>query len=592
MNSLCTTFSKLLEDFQRLHPDVKGFDRDFVTIKSRIEHEGNSFATITLPKIGHSLDKALSEGRWSCPLGFRKSSEGSLPAFMQGLTRLVFDIKTGLLLENADVTAVKSLRELFYVFKKLNLSDDEVEILDRRAKNEFYTCDKLIENVSSKYLPFVMSISRKVFYRSLDSYEYLKGRHGPGAVAEKLSPNKKWEVVHNGLLDFDRRLIDLGYDTACYNSVYPLNSIPPATVPLRGIARLISVAKNSSSRRTITIEPALDMFIQQALNEYLRDSILESRILRNCLSLSDQSKNQELALEGSRTGEWCTIDLSSASDRLSNELVKSLFAHFPRFVTAVQSCRSERVDTFDAYLNKFAGMGNALTFPVQSICFALISIGAILYSERKRLPTYRDVMRASKMVRVYGDDIIVPTIHFRQVADWLESFGLLVNRKKSFHEGNFRESCGVDAFRGYDVTPLYLRHEPTSTSHLAKTTVGLVSYSNMCWDRGLYSTATYISQCVEKSLGKRLPYVTKNMSCLGWHTRLDAYTPTRWNRHLQTFEVRGLVGRPLTRKDPIDGYPALIKSLTVPLIGRPVGHLKSSERRHTLCLRQRWVQIS
>jgi len=58
-------------------------------------------------------------------------------------------------------------------------------------------------------------------------------------------------------------------------------------------AKLISVLKNSSSRRTITIEPLLRQYLQQGLNTVLRESITECQILSNCLALTDQSKNQK-----------------------------------------------------------------------------------------------------------------------------------------------------------------------------------------------------------------------------------------------------------------------------------------------------------
>jgi hypothetical protein len=55
---------------------------------------------------------------------------------------------------------------------------------------------------------------------------------------------------------------------------------------------------------------------------------------------------------------------------------------------------------------------------------------------------------------VFGDDILVPTAIAPSVMEDLETFGLRVNRLKTFVHGHFRESCGVDAFNGINVTPV------------------------------------------------------------------------------------------------------------------------------------------
>jgi hypothetical protein len=75
---------------------------------------------------------------------------------------------------------------------------------------------------------------------------------------------------------------------------------------------------------------------------------------------------------------------------------------------------------------------------------------------------------------VFGDDIIVPSECAEFVIDDLESFGLLVNRTKSFWRGAFRESCGVDAYNGVDVTPVRWK-----TTLDAEHVQGLQSLSDM-----------------------------------------------------------------------------------------------------------------
>jgi hypothetical protein len=333
----------------------------------------------------------------------------------------------------------------------------------------------------------------------------------------------------------------------------------------RSSAKLISVAKNSSARRTITVEPMLKQYVQQGLNILLRESISECKILGNCIALSDQSKNQQLALEGSQYGNWATIDLKSASDLMSLKLVESVFRHHAEFLQHMIDCRSPYViceGRTPLNLGKFAGMGNALTFPVQSICFAVIGIASIL-DVWGLSPTYRNLVRASRCIRVYGDDIVIRSEYAHQCVNWLHDVGLQVNVKKSFLEGNFKESCGVEAFRGVDITPLYIKHHPEQSSKSSPSIIaGFVSLSNSFWMEGLYEASTWLKNVVESTLGRQLPLVSRDSGLLGWFSRQDAMMPHKWCRHTQQFLTRSVALIPLKRRDRLDGYAALLKCLS------------------------------
>jgi hypothetical protein len=358
-------------------------------------------------------------------------------------------------------------------------------------------------------------------------------------------------------------------------------------------AKLISVLKNSTSRRTITVEPLLRQYLQQGLNTVLRESITECSILRNCLALTDQSKNQVLALEGSQNGKWATIDLKSASDLLSQKLVKSVFGHHTDFHQCLMDSRSPFVYTGssndpDMALGKFAGMGNATTFPVQSICFAVVSIAAILHNWGIK-PSTGSIRRASRLVRVYGDDIIVHSDHAHQVVKWLHDVGLKVNVKKSFLEGNFRESCGTEAYGGVDITPLYIRYWPHQIAESPNVCAHLVSLSNHLWMQGLYATSNYLKEKVEEYLGSALPLVSSQSGSFGWHSRQDAVTPHKWCRNTHQFLTRTFALKPVKTRDRLDGYAALLKCLTTPLLGRDKDHLERTAKRYQTRLVRRWV---
>jgi hypothetical protein len=330
-------------------------------------------------------------------------------------------------------------------------------------------------------------------------------------------------------------------------------------------AKLTSVLKNSTSRRTITIEPLLKQYVQQGLGSMLRDSINECRILRNCIALTNQGLNQELALVGSRDDNWATLDLKSASDLMSLRLVETIFGHHTQFYEHVIKCRTPTVQAKgfpELEIGKFAGMGNALTFPIQSVCFAVVCIAAILSSEGVN-PTYGRVLRAARRLRIYGDDIIVDSKYAHQCVDWLHSAGLRVNTKKSFLTGNFKESCGLEAYKGVVITPSYIKDRPDLIDAPPNVIDGFISLSNALWLRGYYRTATGIQNMVESQLRRRLPLVKMNSGSFGWHTRLDASSPHKWCRRTHRFLTRTLALAPIKRDDKLDGSAALLKCLSL-----------------------------
>lgn len=211
------------------------------------------------------------------------------------------------------------------------------------------------------------------------------------------------------------------------------------------------VPKSTSISRTICTEPLLNMLFQKGVG-----AILESELKRKIgIDLSVQpDKNRELARIGSLTGRYGTIDLSSASDTISLSLVDELF---PPSVTgwlkAVRSPATRLPDGKYTQLHMVSSMGNAFTFPLQTIIFSSVVIGVyrsldmeIVYPRGKSLGNFA----------VFGDDIIVRRKAYDLVCRLLHRFGFEVNLTKSYNDGAFRESCGSDFWNGYGVRGIYL----------------------------------------------------------------------------------------------------------------------------------------
>jgi len=662
----------LLIDFGRLNPGVKGLKRDKETLEKRFENEGLGFLTKALPAFADALLLGLSTGQFTCPDGFKRPKGRSIPCLFMGMTCEVFDPFTGILVESPDVGVLKCLYGILKFYKKAQVSAEDEEFLHQKAVNEFYQCD---EHASRVLIPdrhdHLIGRVCKILLNTLNSkdIEYGKYKHGPGAVYEGYRANEKWIALHEGVSRGANVLHEYGIWGPSNGILYPRKPYscprvsqesitaletkldghrsPTARLPRRengssqegkrsprgasnrriskestfvfgasrGIARLISVAKNSTSRRTITVEPMLNQFVQQGLNTLLRTSISECKVLGTSIALSQQGLNQKLALEGSLLDNWATIDLKSASDLLSLRLVRSVFRHNAQFLERMMECRSPSIEckSKDALdLGKFAGMGNALTFPVQSICFAVICYAAILDQDGSE-PSYWKLMRASRHVRVYGDDIIVTKRYAHQCVAWLHEVGLKVNVKKSFLVGNFKESCGVDAWRGVDITPHYLKHHPDSNATSPNVLAGFVALSNHMWLDGLYSASTWLQEFVEEAIGSRLPLVSRNSGSFGWVSRQDAMTPHKWCRNTHKFLTRTFALKSVKIRDELNGYPALwkclmqldaqnlemedeqeeyiksIKSLFPKPKARDPDHLHSTVMRYTYRMCRRWV---
>lgn len=206
---------------------------------------------------------------------------------------------------------------------------------------------------------------------------------------------------------------------------------------------MLTVPKDASTNRPIGIEPTLSGFAQLGIGSMLRD-----RLARVGCNLNDQGINQSLAFEAvSRS--LATIDLQSASDTISLELVRWLMPSDWFF--ALTSCRSsftllngERIA-----LEKFSSMGNGYTFELESLIFLALT--------RATADEMGSIIHMGENCHVYGDDIILPTPLVPEIKAVLHFCGFTLNARKSFSVGPFRESCGVDVYKGTIVTPLYIK---------------------------------------------------------------------------------------------------------------------------------------
>lgn len=559
------------------HPCIK---RDFDTIKKRYEHEGLSFLTITLPAFLESFVAALEHGGIS-PTSFSGwKKKACLPAFLQGFTRLVFN-KEGKV-ENESVTSIHCVRQICSIFKKIKLPCTE----HRRISAFDQYCDVDAEldtsfnNIPDSFLDTFVNVSgifcTTLFPTDVDLEELIP-HHGPGSTQEKITGNKKYKPdlypwVERLSQYFRPEEVLFSSAECCRDSsdnvvVLGLSSEPPV--------RVVSVPKTLKTPRIIALEPTSVQMCQQSVKDVVVKVLEANDLTRGHINFTDQSINQRLALESSLTRKLCTLDLSAASDRIHKDLIYLMLKTVPVLRGLAFSTRSRyaEVDGKSIFLNKFASMGSAMCFPMEALFFTILCCMGILRN-RQLDPTLKNIKCVIKSVFVYGDDIIVPVDDVAAVVETLTVFGNVVGQSKSFVKGGFRESCGVDAYNGKNVTPIYIRQALPTARNQASRIVSTIETANQLFKIGFAKSAQYLVGKVHALTGP-LPVVTETCEGIGWHFPVKTYEKTRFNRKLQRSEVKTFVTSIRKEPDVLDGYNALTKCLLKLQLAKPT--LKSEE---------------
>jgi len=328
--------------------------------------------------------------------------------------------------------------------------------------------------------------------------------------------------------------------------------------------KVTTVPKSAKIDRIIAIEPDLNMYIQKGIGGLIR-----SRLKRVLVDLDDQTLNQRLAHEASLTGQFASIDLSSASDTVSLKLVELLLPH--DWVEAIKQSRSSRGTMPDGTLityQKVSSMGNGFTFELESLIFWAICSSVI------------SLLRpASRRLAVYGDDLLVP-VEISSTVLWLLSYlGFTPNKKKTFVSGPFRESCGKHYFRGIDVTPFYIRKDVESSDRLISIANRIRSWSVTSF--GLDPTLKVCYLAVVNLLPKclRRPTIPRSLGDIALWGDFDEVCPNRADRGFEGWKALGF-SKCMKTISP-DDDPLLVRNLHILERGKESFQI-SERRRETL----------
>jgi hypothetical protein len=553
------------------------FERDSETIRTRFAHEGLSFATRTLPAFFDSILNYLETGVSYYP-SFKLTSRG-YPAFLQQLTRTVYERPY----EQDTAKYMQHLYQLCVSFKKLKgpyrkgvLDSQQAEFVkvDRSLPKEFGPMcfeSQIIDRASK----IIGEVVKGLNPFDPDQAERFVPRPGPGATNTPTETHERYRphVKYTNLNE------DFPYDewfhppsTTQQISRWDLrvgkkrrfSDLIEKSAPT---ARLKFVFKTFGKARGICIEELEAQWLQQALRRGLYDVVEHHPVTKGKVNFTNQHINAVLALKASCDRRKATIDMSSASDRIARWLVRRLFCKNTELCKALLTLSTERVELpgkkFPLVLNKFAPMGSALCFPIMGLVhYALIS--SIIFFFGPPHLKFSDV-------HVYGDDIIVDSDVAELVYRYLPLFGMKLNKEKSFYNSYFRESCGMNAYLGMDITPTRFKSVvkfPPRNDEL----ISALQNEGALYRKGFYEIAKLLRAEILHLRAFRAEFFPKvhcESGLLGWiREDFDAMprfnTVSRWNKHIGEREYKVCVLVERREKPPllsdVDGY---LRNLTV-----------------------------
>jgi hypothetical protein len=381
-------------------------------VERRVKAEGVSFLTKTLPSLGKHLDEVLSHEVIFSPEKVRftpydqklsrlpiKDMNGNImfnypcalecrfPLFLGHLFSRVLSSE-GTVLPSPCAESVKLIRQVCYLFYKYELpytaeqehavvqkfkeTEDDLVEYDKNfveMRRELADMPHAVRRHKSFDLIHVAREARYILSDLLARFNPLDiiPCHGPGAVAtkQKLWGKYVWSNISERITAIwpqeEYFCSSLSQVVDEYPSFYEVES---RDLP----ARVVLVPKDSRGPRLISCEPVDNQWIQQGLGKALVDHVEAHPLTKGMVNFTTQEPNRIRALAGSVTGEYVTLDLAEASDRVTLELVRLLFP--PHVCEALEACRSLATvlpDGTEFKLRKFAPMGSCLCFPILAL---------------------------------------------------------------------------------------------------------------------------------------------------------------------------------------------------------------------------------
>lgn len=539
------------------HTSRTDLERDKATINRRLACEGLSFATVTLPNLSKAFLASIEHE--TCTFEGFKTRNG-LPVFLRGLFVCYKS-------RYRRTEALRAIYQITNLFKKLRGDYNKTTIMNMIQK--FHDDDiklgeaaREVENPSQ-----TLQLARyflNEYFQDFDlNHHSFVGRPGPGATNTKCPRSRRYEPTqmyrkHDDVMPyavwFYPLLTDVNHRARHYIDLVNKSKLEPT-------ARYKVVPKYWGKGRGICIEENESQFLQQTLAKGIRWKIDHSD-LREYIQIDNQELNAQKALDASKDGENATIDMSDASDMILRLLVLFMFQD-TAIVDALEAVTTQLISFHDegeqtkmicSYnlaleavgmaeskiplvfrANKFAPMGSGLCFPIMTLVHYFLIKAIICRS-------YNVSPEEAGKVFVYGDDIVIPSKYAEAVFTELPLFGMKLNRNKSFVRSKFRESCGIHAYNGVDVTPVYMKYIPNTTKPTALHGAAVAEYTLR--RNGFVKCANAIVRQLHRQDGS-LEYVPPGRGVFGIYRDDLPKVPPFKRKWIQYADDRGNLGSPV-----------------------------------------------
>lgn len=325
-----------------------------------------------------------------------------------------------------------------------------------KATNDFFLSFLAGRTTVRSSLVKQLYVARRKIREVLGRCPSISGMHlkvGPGATTAIRKAAANWQSKFASGLQCTENLYHSGYLPSLLRSLPLLceahregwsiddEGYLSEVLPVKLMwGELRFVPKNALTYRIAIIESFLNGMFQLGIG-----NAIAVRLRSVGVDIRDQSRNKTMAATASVLGNEATLDLESASDMKAFQLVKFLLP--PDWFAVSNASRSSSIlnNGMVVPMEKFSTMGNGLTFPLETLIFWALTAAVVPDAEMHR-------------VAVYGDDIICPTEYCAGVVRLLELCGFVINKRKSYFSGPFRESCGGDYYSGTNVRPHYQKH--------------------------------------------------------------------------------------------------------------------------------------
>lgn len=508
-------------------------------IEKRFANEGIGFLGLTLPRFWTWFSASLEDGKLKQPIPrFTPAKVADRPALLQELTSIVFG-------PDGSVTVPEDEKALARITKAVELTNTicnsfgkkyEAPLSDQAVDDllgDLMLTDKTgVLNIDKVYLDLPPTTQRIMTYARMylvdlfspfENHEVINGMHtslvhdfwkmpviprfGPGACAEGFDAYGKYGNLFR--LPPLKAIRPLSLWHVCSPSPLCPSGIPISVITPRELeyaagsgrkVKPIVVPKSMGSGRVIIPQENDLMFLQKAYQVNIYDWVESHPLTKGFVNFTDQTINGQLALTSSADRRFATLDLSKASDMVTKGHVGMLFDE--RMSEMLYLLRNDLITCSVGgkarvwKMNMHAPMGSALCFPVEALVFWAICKAAL---DVAMLPGDRSVY-------VYGDDLLVPNDGYEIVSRALSEVGFKVNLKKSYTTGHFRESCGVDAYRGVRVDPTFRisKRFPTvaiEPNERNSSLVAWVEYANLA-EAGDY---IFLAEAIRRALTQHCP---------------------------------------------------------------------------------------